>query len=488
MMMVYADISALLDAIVSGDVDTVTRETLHLLGPEKVPPAKVAARAGIPAAWGGGDAHPLMALSVAGRIAEWMRAIPIGPEPGAEIRRDLAPALPLVQGFLAVAEPLRRGLPEPHPELPEPLVPADVKHADGVLGALREAIGARDLNRTRAILMGLYATGADYRSVLTTIYAVLDHRYPEGGHPLAAAVAGARVLDMANWGDRMPAYLYWLTPLLLDSAPDTAVAQAARDYAAASEHDLAWMRKRLSIPKNEAAGAQFQRAVVSGDATAACDAVLAALRGGATAMGVASGLAVAAAEQLNAAPSGDADALMRAGHVLLYAHSVHTATLHSQNPEIWPLLYTAACAVNSVASGSRAALERGAGATTSTPLGGLIPASMLRTIEQQINDGDTQGALAASRRYLQMGHPPRALAGVLGDAAASRDVVAGQAATHHILPFVAAAAEEYLTVPRGLEASSQATLLGAAIRLCTELGTAHAVADRVRSAIAAQEA
>src|SRR5689334_3028757 len=100
-MLVHANITALLDAILAGDEEGTIRETLTLLGPEKVPPAKIASRVGIPAAWGGGDGHPLSVLSVAGRVAEWMRSIPIGPEPDAETRRQLAPALPLVQGFRA---------------------------------------------------------------------------------------------------------------------------------------------------------------------------------------------------------------------------------------------------------------------------------------------------------------------------------------------------------------------------------------------------
>src|SRR5260370_37852350 len=151
MVMVYADISTLLDAIIAGDRQEVIQATLGLLGAEKVPPAKVAARVGIPAAWGDGEIHPLMALSVSGRVAEWMRSLPIGSEPGAETRRDLAPALPLVQGFLAVADPLRRGLPEPHPELPAPVVPADVPHADRARGALREAVATTELTRTRSL-------------------------------------------------------------------------------------------------------------------------------------------------------------------------------------------------------------------------------------------------------------------------------------------------------------------------------------------------
>jgi hypothetical protein len=480
-MMVTADISALLDAISAGDVDRVISETVQLLGPEKVPPAKIAARVGIPAAWAGGDGHPLAALSMTGRVADWMRSLPIGPEPGAETRRALSPALPLVQGFLAVADNVRRGLPEPHPELPEPIVPADVQNPGGAFAALKDAVAARDLDRARAILMGLYATGTDYRAVLTAIYAALDLRYPQGGHPLAFTVAGSRLLDMASWGDRMPAYVYWVTPLLLDAAPDAPAAGAAQAYAAVPEHDLGWLRKRLSVPKEEAAGSQFQRALMASDAAGACEAVLQALRAGASPMGSAAGMAVAAAEQVNAVPAGDRDALLRAAHVLLYAHSVHVATTHTQNPLIWPLLYTAACAVNSTrTSGAPAAIERGATSLPSSPLGGLIPASMLRSIEQQIVEGDATSALASTRRYLQMGHPPRALAGIIGSAASTRDVQAGQPQTLHLLPVVAAAAEEFLMLPRGLEASGQMPLLAAAIRLCDELGTGHALADRVR--------
>lgn len=484
-MIVSANITALLEAVTQADEGQVIAETLQLLGPEKVPPAKIAARVGIPAAWAGGDGHPLSTLAVTGRIAEWMRSIPIGPEPEAEARRALAPAMPLVQGFLAVAAQVKQGLPEPHPALPEPIAPADVNHADGALGALREAVANRDLDRTRAILMGYYATGTDYRSILSAIYAALDHRYPDGGHPLIFAVAGSRVLDMADWGDRMPAYIYWVTPLILDKAPESPVAEVARAYASATEHDLLWLRKRLSIPKDEAAGQPFQRALVAGDAQAACDALLQALRGGATPMGAAAGMAQAAASAINAVPAGDREGLIRAAHVLLYTHSVHAATLQTQNPEIWPLLYTAACAVNSVKPAESApAIERDTAGVPSQGFGGLMPASMLRTLEQQITQGDTPGALAAARRYVQMGHPTRALAGVIGSAAATRDATGSDTIAVHALPFVAAAAEEYLTLPKALQSGGYNPLLAAAIRLAAELDTGHALADRVRSAIA----
>src|SRR5260370_8491818 len=102
----------------------------------------------------------------------------------------------------------------------------------------------------------------------------------------------------------MPAYIYWLTPSMVNAEPDPAPAQAARAYAATAEHDLGWLRKRLAIPKEEAAGAGFQRAVVAGDTAAACDAVLRALRDGATPIGLAAALAGAAAQPVKALPPG----------------------------------------------------------------------------------------------------------------------------------------------------------------------------------------
>ncbi len=207
-------------------------------------------------------------------------------------------------------------------------------------------------------------------------------------------------------------------------------------------------------------------------------------------IGVAAALAVAAAQQVNAVPRGDLAALVRAGHVLLYAHAIHVAMLQTQNPEVWPLLYTGACAVNANrVADEPGAVERGAAATPSTPFGGLMPAGILRTLEQQLAQGDTAGAVAAAHRYIQMGHPPRALAGVLGNAAASRDILPEQPHTLHTLPMVAAAAGEYLSLPRGLQADGHMTLLSAAIRLCSELGSEQrTLAEQVQTAIAEQAA
>jgi hypothetical protein len=480
----YADTTALMDAIAASDEQTTTAETLRLLGPANVNPARIAGRVGLPALWGDCDPHALLLLSAVGRVGEWMRTIPIGPEPEADERRRLSPALPLVQGFLAASAAVKKGLPEPHPELPEALVPGDIKNPDGALGELRDAFARRDLTQVRRVLNGFNATGADYRTLVSAVFSTLDFRYPEGGMPVTLAHASGRILDGANWGGNLQALIYWYTPRMLDATPDAPAAQVARAYAATQEHDLAWMRTRLSIPKEEAAGPQYQQALVGGDATAACEATLQALRAGATAEGVAAGMALAVAGRLNAVPEGDHDGLVRAAYLLLYVHAVRTVMNQVQDPVVWPLLYTAAAAVNSLRGPVSASPLEGAAGNVSKSLvgGGLIAPTMLRSIEHQLEAGDAPGALTAARRYVQMGHQPSALAGAIAGAVSVRDTM-GDADGLRALPLAAAAAEEYLMLPPALQQGGQNALLTAAIRLASELRGPHAVADRVRAAI-----
>ncbi|MEO7000847.1 MAG: hypothetical protein ABI068_03505, partial [Ktedonobacterales bacterium] len=122
-MMLQADTTPLLEAIAAHDTQNVLRETLRLLGQRQIAPGKIVARVGVAALWGGADPHAVSALSVTSRIAEWMRLMPLGPEPGEDDRRAYMPALPLAQGFLAVADAVGAGMREQQPTLPDPLEP-----------------------------------------------------------------------------------------------------------------------------------------------------------------------------------------------------------------------------------------------------------------------------------------------------------------------------------------------------------------------------
>ena len=201
-MMLRADTTPLLEAVAAHDTPQTIRETLRLLGERTLSPAKIAARVGVTAMWGDADPHALGALAVTGLVAEWMRAIPIGAEPGEDERRLYAAAFPLVQGFLGVAPAVGAGI-GAAPALPEPLEPADITHPDGVHGALAEAFAQRDITRIQQILLGYYATGADYRVIQESLYITLRFRYPAGGFPLTFLLAASRVMDMASWGDQV---------------------------------------------------------------------------------------------------------------------------------------------------------------------------------------------------------------------------------------------------------------------------------------------
>lgn len=480
---IYADTTSLLEAIAASDTEHIVQEIIALLGAQNVPPAKIAGSVGLAALWGNADPHALGVLATVGRVSEWMRTIPAGPEPGDDTRRKLAPVYPMAQAFLAVAEAVRRGLPENHSSLPEPILPGELKDGQTVYNAIRDAFGRRDLNAIRALLMGYHATGADYRSFQTALYGALAYRYPEGGHPLIFALSGSHILDMAEWGDHEPPMIYWYPPLMLDNAPDASVAKVAADYATQSSHDLSWLRTRLSIPNEEAAGSAFQQALSAGDGIVACDAVLAALRNGATPRGVASAMSLVVAAHINAASQGDAESLVRIGHVLQYVHAVQLAMRHTQETVVFPLLYTAACAVNSLGSVGVSKIQ-GTGAAGVLVAGGLIPGVVLRSLEQQAASGEVAGALATARRYIQMGHPPSGLVGMLATVAAQRDV-SGDAMAQHVLPAVTVACEAYLMLPSAIAEKGQNSLLTAAIRLASELRGATTLADRARAAIEA---
>lgn len=482
----FADVTPLLEAVAAGDEATVIADTLNLLGPQRVRATQLGGSVGIAALWGSAEPHAFAALSVTGLLSRWILNIPLAAEPAGEVRRKLTPALPLVEGFLAVAQAVRGGIAGQRPQLPEALFPSEITHAHGPLGALRDALAARDATLAARVLLGYGATGADYRSLLATLFGALEYRYPEGGHPLIFAIAAARVLDMADWGGNIPALVAWYLPHLMDASPDTPAAQAARAYGTAAGHDLGWLRTRLAIPQEGAAGADFQRALFAGDATAACDALLGALRAGATPTGVCAGMALAAAGRINALPQGERTGLLQAGHVLQYVNAVHDGLARLQDPHAWPILYTAAAVVNTLRATPSAALEAGGRAAAVSAGGGTMAPTMLRSLEGQLGAGDTAGALATARRYMMMGSDPRAIAGILGNTAAMVDTASGAPEALHAMPMVAAAADEYLRLPPALWAGGQNALLGAAIRLTSELRGAHALADRIRAAISAE--
>ncbi|HEU5367046.1 MAG TPA: hypothetical protein VFU69_01225 [Ktedonobacterales bacterium] len=473
------DYAPLIDAVASTKVEHIAREVVHLLR-RNVSPFFIIGNAGVPAAWGDTDGHPLCALAAGGHIADWMRYIPPSGDEDDEEQRLLQQALPLTAA-LAYAAPAVKSGERTRPKLPEPLFPANITHPQGMDGALREAVRAGQVNRTQQLLMGYYATGTDYRSYLANVYRAISEHYADDGHILLFAHRSSQVLDMAGWADKLPPFIYWLTPHLASARPDAPFLVDVWAFLSDAAHDLKPLRTRLAPANDAAAGAELRQAILHGSVEETCAAVLAALRNGARGPAVGSVIALAAARRfLNTAES-DTDASMRAAHGLLVASAARTAAQQIQDIEVLPILFIAAAAVNALRDVEQAEASQAIAhprASVGGLVGGMLAPVLLRSLEQQLEGGDEQAAQTSARRYLQLGHPTRGLVATIASVACQGDASSDAG---HTLLLAQAAAEEYLALPPHLQSEGE-TLLAVGVRAATHRPQATHIVEAVQRA------
>ncbi|HEY7355767.1 MAG TPA: hypothetical protein VH590_04840 [Ktedonobacterales bacterium] len=472
------DYAPLIDAVASTKVDHIAREVVHLLR-RSVSPFIIIGQAGVPAAWGDTDGHPLCALAAGGHIADWMRYIPSGGEPDDEERRLLQQALPLTAA-LAFAAPAVKSGEHTRPKLPEPLFPANITHPEGMDGALREAVRTGQAHRTEQLLLGYYATGTDYRSYLANVYRAISEHYSGDGHVLLFAHRSSQVLDMAGWANKLPPFIFWLTPHLASARPDAPFLVDVWAFLSDAAHDLKPLRTRLAPANDAAAGAELRQAILQGSVEETCAAVLAALRNGARGPAVGSVIALAAARRfLNTAES-DAEVSLRAAHGLLVASAARTAVTQIQDVEVLPILFIAAAAVNALRDVEQTETSQAIAHPRASAglVGGMLAPVLLRSLEQQLESGNEQAAQTSARRYLQLGHPARGLVATIASVACQGD--ASSDAGHTIL-LAQAAAEEYLALTPHLQSEGE-TLLAAGVRAATHRPQATQILEAVQRA------
>lgn len=147
---------------------------------------------------------------------------------------------------------------------------------------------------------------------------------------------------------------------------------------------------------------------------------------------------------MNRVGDGDRDLFVHVAHGLLFSSAIHTVFHQIQDVEVLPLLFTSAAFINALQKEIETqpeADERSsavASASSSIIGGGLIAASQLEALTAQLKARDLVGATATTRRYLILGHDPRALFGTIALAASLADATADQG---HTLQIVHAAAE-----------------------------------------------
>ena len=457
------DISELVDATVAGDSDQLITVARALLEQKGVPASILIGRVGMIAAHGDKDGHAILTLNAASTLAHWCNALPHASdiEPQARTHEQELPFL--VQVLVATAPEVRAGQ-AAKVTYPEPFFPSEYPEGKSRADMMHDAIYGNDATLIERLLFGLYGSGADYRTMQLAAYEGIATTFQNAGHPLIFAVRGTQLLDWVDWGDRVPTILHWLTPHLPLHTEEPEWIKTVRSFVADEAHSVVSLRTRLSAPKEENALPLRRLLVSDADTTQVCQAVYDGLmKGGASARGIGSVVALTAADIMQRVGDGDRDAFVRAAHGLLFAAAVRLAFREIEDVALLPLLFTSAAFVNTLSKevGQQTAPSQPATKPSTVPGGGLIATALLETLSNQLGAQDFSGALSTTRRYLQLGNDPRALFAAIGLVAAQADAAADQG---HTLQIVQAAGEEFLAWPADLTGTNIEGLVQVALR------------------------
>ena len=454
------DISTLVDATISGNSDEIVVASRHLLQ-RGAPAAELLGRVGMIAAYGDSDGHAILTLDAAAALSRFFLTVP--PQPGQDPQSHEQELPLLVQALVATASAVKEGQAAQH-SYPNPQFPSELGEGHTVNEAMHQAVYGNDVTRVERLLLGLYGTGADYRTMEVRAYDGISTTFQNAGHPLIFAVRGFQLLDAVEWGDRAPHILHWLAPHLPLHTEEPEWIKSVRTFNDDPSHSLASLRTRLAFPKDEKALPLRKLLLSEADTTQVCQGVYDALiKDGASSRGVGSVIALAATDIMQRVGDGDRNAFVQAAHGLLYSAATRLVYAHVQDIEALPLLFTSASYIN--------ALHKAVGQPTNTaqnptmagaPLGGgLIAPSLLETLHEQLDAQDLQGAVSTSRRYLLLGNDAHALFAFIGRNAAQADAAADQG---HTLQIVQAAAEEYIAWPTALASTNIDAFLSVALR------------------------
>ena len=454
------DISTLIDATISGDADQMIEIGRSLLQ-RGAPAAELLGRVGISAAHADPNGHTILMLDALAVLSRWFLSFPplTSQEPPDHERE-----LPLlVQGLVSARAALQASKTVTN-TYPRPIFPSELQDDRTVNDEIRDAIDSNNPTRAEQFLLGLYGTGADYRTIEVRTYEGIATIFQNEGHPQLFAVRSYQLLDAVQWSKLTPDILHWLAPHLPLHGEQPAWATIVRAYSGDPAHSLASLRTRLAAPSDENALPLRRLILSNADTPQVCQGVYdALLKGGASPQGVGSVIALAATAIVEAVTDSDRDAFVQATHGLLFAAATRLVFKRVQDVEALPMLFNAAAYVNALHKElSQQTGQPGIGVIPTTPFGsGLISSSMLDSLKEQIRAQDLEGAFATARRYLRLGNDPRALFATIGLVTAYADAAADQG---HSLQIVQAAGEEFMAWPSGLAATSADAFLRIALR------------------------
>ncbi len=459
-----ADLSTLIDALVAGNTDQIIALTRDMTQHDHSADVLIG-RIGLIAANADPDGHILLTLDAAAMLCRYVHTIPQPLE--GEVRGNER-ATPLFAQAMLFAAPAVRASNNAQTTYPQPFYPSGLGEKGTVSEAMREAVEGNDPVRVERLLLGLYGTGSDYRTMQVRAYDSIATTFQDAGHPLMMAVRGFQLLGTVEWGDRAPHIIHWLAPRLPlrpDATQPTWI-KPVHEFALDPAHDMASVRTRLSAPKDQNA-LPLRRLVLSdADTTQICQAVYdAVMRREASPRAVGSVLALAAADVMSMVGDGDRELFIQVAHGLLFTAAVRVVFQQVQDIDVLPLLFTSAAYINElrkeVTAQHNTMPTQTAPASSAILGGGLIAPSQLETLTAQLQGQDFSGAVTTSQRYLKLNHDARSLFATIGLIAAQTDATTDQG---HTLQIVQAASEEFLAWPHALSETSIDAFLQVAIR------------------------
>jgi hypothetical protein len=456
------DISSLIDATAAGDSDHIIAVARELTQ-RGAHASELIGRIGMIAAHGDSEGHTILTLDAAGMMCRWLIALR---DTLAEDTLDHTRGLPLlVQALVAAAPALRAGKEaQARVIYPAPLYPSGLPEGQTVNSMMHDAVFGNDTAMVERLLLGLYGTGADYRTMQIRVYDSISTTFQNAGHPQMFAVRGMQLLDTVEWGDRAPNIIHWLTPHLPLHTEEPTWVNPVRTFLSDPIHSLASYRTRLAAPKEENALPLRRLILSNADTSQICQGVYDALiRNGASSRGAGSVIALTATDLMQRVGDVDREAFVRAAHGLLFTSAVSLIFAQTQEVEALPPLFMAASYLNALHKEleEQTATAQPAGARSSIPGGGLIAPALLDTLSEQLQAQDLAGAFSTARRYIQLGHDVRSLFAIIGLASAKADAAADQG---HTMQIVQAAGEEYMGWPTALTGINIEGFLHVALR------------------------
>ncbi len=459
-----ADLSHLVDALIAGDSDQILAQAREQLQQGEHADVLLG-RLALLTARGDADGNPTITLAAAAMLSRLLHTIP-QPLEGEVLPHERA--LPLFMQALLVAAPAVRNGKDKQLTLPAPFFPSELAEGDTVNAAIRKAIDSNDSAMTERLLLGLYGTGADYRTLQVRAYEGIATTFQDAGHPLLFAVRGFQVLDAVEWGTHTPEIVDWLTPHLpiRPQSDEPEWVKAVRSYVADPAHSVASIRTRLAAANDTNALPLHQLILSDADTTQVCQGVYNALiQGNASPRAVGSVIALAAADIMERVSDENRDFFVQAAHGLLFAAASRLVFRQVQDVEVLPLLFTSAAYVNAlqkeITLQPNATKTPAPSATQHIVGGGLIAPAQLETLNAQLQNQDFEGALHTARRYLKLGYDGRALFATIALNAARVDATADQG---HTLQIVQAASEEFMAWPIHLAETNHEAFLTVALR------------------------